>query len=107
MPRGYVLVGVRRWLRVGWGAGAGWAPLTYAANQGHQVVMSQLLAAGARPNSRTDEGSTALHWAAWGGHLAVVRLLLASGAGDCPPAPPLPHSKSRLSDVLARVPHTF
>lgn len=94
----------------GLGLRAGWAPLTYAANQGREEVVSQLLAVGARPNSRTDEGSTALQWAAWGGHLAVVRLLLAGGAGECPRAPPLlahSHSEGSLSDVLARVFRTF
>jgi ankyrin repeat protein len=50
----------------------GWTPLIYAAFQG-QIEIAKL-------NAMTDNGSTALMFAAMGGHEKFVRLLLKSGA---------------------------
>ena len=43
-----------------------------------------LLDAGADPDARTDEGESALYWAASAGHAAVVTVLLESGAAANP-----------------------
>lgn len=58
----------------------GWAPLHYACDQGHDVVVALLLDEGANVNARDDMKKTPLHLAAAQGHSAVVQLLLKSGA---------------------------
>lgn len=55
-------------------------PLTLASRQGHESVITALLAAGADPEHRTRRGANALLLAAQGGHLGAVRRLLACGA---------------------------
>ena len=57
-----------------------WAPLHYAASNGHEVIVQLLLAAGADPNVADRYGSTPLHHAAYRGHEAIVQLLLAARA---------------------------
>ncbi|KAK2593679.1 hypothetical protein QQS21_008622 [Conoideocrella luteorostrata] len=58
-------------------------PLWYAAENGHESVVKQLLAAGAYVNATATPsrgGQTVLQAAAGGGHLEVVETLLAAGA---------------------------
>ncbi|MCA9130340.1 MAG: ankyrin repeat domain-containing protein [Planctomycetales bacterium] len=59
------------------GAG-GWTPLMAAVVYGDVNSVQRLIQAGADVNSRTDEGSTALHWAV--DHIEKVRLLVVAGA---------------------------
>ena len=54
----------------------GWAPLTYAAFNGHAAIADYLLQRGAEIDATTENGSTALFFAARYGHLDVVKLLL-------------------------------
>jgi len=55
-------------------------PLCGAAHYGHVRVVRHLLKHGARINTRTQCGGTALFSAAYRGHLPVVRALLEAGA---------------------------
>ena len=55
-------------------------PLVKAAADGNVATVTRLLAAGSSPDSHNDDGLTALNWAAYAGHAAVVRLLLAKHA---------------------------
>jgi len=43
-------------------------------------VVGRLLKGGANPNEIDDEGETALHQAAWRGHVLVIKLLLEEDA---------------------------
>ncbi|MEL6585461.1 MAG: ankyrin repeat domain-containing protein [Pseudomonadota bacterium] len=58
--------------------------LALAANAGRAAVVREVLAAGADPNRFNPPGAhshcTALHSAAWAGHLDTVRVLIESGA---------------------------
>uniref|UniRef100_A0AAX7UH46 Ion transport domain-containing protein n=1 Tax=Astatotilapia calliptera TaxID=8154 RepID=A0AAX7UH46_ASTCA len=59
----------------------GWTCLHHAASEGYTQTMDILLAANLKLLDKTDEdGNSALHIAARGGHVAAVRLLLARGA---------------------------
>lgn len=51
-----------------------------ASAQGDVVAVERSLRSGVDPNAADALGWTALHWAAGRGHLAVVRLLISSGA---------------------------
>jgi ankyrin repeat protein len=66
-------------------APGGLTPLMRAAERGDARRVAALLEQGAVVNAKTDrdsidDGPTALNFAAWGGHTAVVRLLLDHGA---------------------------
>lgn len=56
----------------------GWTPLMAAVVYGDVETIQKLIRAGADVNSRTDEGSTALHWAV--DDIEKVRLLVGAGA---------------------------
>ena len=54
--------------------------LHYAADNGHEAVVAQLLQAKAEIQARDSNGRTALHWAAFNGKEAVVETLLRAKA---------------------------
>ena len=54
--------------------------LHYACGDGNTILCAELLAAGALPNSRDDNGWAPLHFAAQAQSASVVSLLLNSGA---------------------------
>jgi hypothetical protein len=56
------------------------APLMAAAANGHSACVDMILGSGARVDTTTSRGNTALHLAAINNHPDVVKLLLASGA---------------------------
>ncbi|XP_070842326.1 transient receptor potential cation channel subfamily A member 1-like [Chaetodon trifascialis] len=59
----------------------GWTCLHHAASAGYTHTMDILLSANPKLMDKTDEdGNTALHVAARGGHVAAVRLMLTRGA---------------------------
>jgi hypothetical protein len=54
--------------------------LQYAAGYGHAGVVSFLIDRGARVNMADDGGQAPLHWATFGPHVEVTRILLTNGA---------------------------
>lgn len=64
-----------------------WTPLHTALCSGNEATANLLLELGASPNveyRRPDfRPSTALHWAALGGYLSTIQLLLGRGHGNC------------------------
>ena len=58
----------------------GRTPLSWAASNGHEVVVKLLLEKGAQLECNDKYGRTPLSWAAGNGHEAVVKLLLEKGA---------------------------
>ncbi|CAG0903486.1 unnamed protein product [Cyprideis torosa] len=59
---------------------SGWAPLHYAAFEGHAEVSQMLITAGAKVNEVDTEGRHALILAAQEGHVGVVSVLIRNGA---------------------------
>ena len=51
-----------------------------AARRGDAPAVAKMLRGGAPAGMASDKGDTALHWAAIGGHVAVMEALLAAGA---------------------------
>ena len=58
----------------------GWPPLTYPAYNGPAQIADYLLKRGARIDATTENGSSALFFAARFGHIEVVELLLKNKA---------------------------
>ncbi|MCB9228627.1 MAG: ankyrin repeat domain-containing protein [Deltaproteobacteria bacterium] len=58
----------------------GWAPLFWAARNGHRAVAELLIQAGADVNQADNDGRSPLYWAAWQGKKDIVELLIAAGA---------------------------
>ena len=58
----------------------GWPPLSYAAYNGHTEIVEYLIKRGAEVDGTTENGSTALFFAARFGHIGTVRTLLAHQA---------------------------
>ncbi|OSX68553.1 hypothetical protein BU14_2589s0001, partial [Porphyra umbilicalis] len=55
-------------------------PLHQASRQGDTLAVAALLRGGVPAGAASDKGDSALHWAAVGGHVAVMEELLAAGA---------------------------
>ncbi|MDR0378729.1 MAG: ankyrin repeat domain-containing protein, partial [Candidatus Accumulibacter sp.] len=60
----------------------GWPPLVYAAYNGHTEIVDYLAERGAGVDARTENGSTALFFAARFGHFDTVRTLLEKHHAD-------------------------
>ena len=58
----------------------GWSPLSYAAYNGHTDIVDYLIKRGAEVDGTTENGSTALFFAARFGHIDTVKTLLAHRA---------------------------
>ncbi|RYP60841.1 hypothetical protein DL770_009919 [Monosporascus sp. CRB-9-2] len=58
----------------------GQAPLSWAAGEGHELVVRLLVEKGADIEAKDGYGRTPLSWAAGNGHEAVVRMLVEKGA---------------------------
>jgi len=58
----------------------GYAPLHWAADQGHVEIVNILLKFGADVDIKTNDNETPLHFAAWMGRPKVVKILLENGA---------------------------
>ena len=58
------------------GRQAGYRPIHWAARRGHLEVAKVLIAGGADPYLKNDDGKTALHFAAENGHAEMVLFLL-------------------------------
>jgi ankyrin repeat protein len=56
-----------------------------AAEGGHEELTRRLLDSGADPTTTDSSGSTAIHWAAWGGHTEIENLRY--DEDNCPPSP--------------------
>ena len=64
-----------------------WTPLFFAASEGHDDCVEQLLDSGASLNTLDDSGHSAMYWAAWTGHLGSMNLLFEAGALPDPRTP--------------------
>lgn len=60
--------------------GRGHTALSEAASQGHDNIITHLLALGANPNLCNDTGRSPMYQAAFNGHVNTISLLLESGA---------------------------
>ena len=78
MRRVFISLGIL--LVLGTAGHAGYQPpLMQDANRGHVAGVQRLLAAGADPNVRSDDGVPALYGAAYYGQADVVKILLDAG----------------------------
>lgn len=58
----------------------GWAPVHYAAMGGHDGILGTLLKHGGQINARSENGTTPVMMAAWGGKIYTVKYLIDRGA---------------------------
>ena len=58
----------------------GWTPLMWAALNGHDQIVRELIRAGADVNGKNYIKRTALHRASWRGHSSVIKTLAEAGA---------------------------
>jgi CDK inhibitor PHO81 len=81
-----------------------WTPLFFAASEGHDDCVQELLQAGAFLNTLDDSGHSAMYWAAWTGHLGCMNLLFEAGAKRDRKAslPTLPQSAKSASKRISR-----
>jgi ankyrin repeat protein len=73
-------------------------PLHFAANNGNQVIVQQLLKKGADVTAQTLSGDTALHMAYRKGHKEVMQLLIKGGADVTAITPPIAPRASQLQN---------
>jgi CDK inhibitor PHO81 len=52
-----------------------WSPIFFAASEGHDECVKELLQAGAQIDTLDDTGHSAIYWSAWAGHLGCMNLL--------------------------------
>ena len=57
-----------------------WTPLFFAASEGHDDCVKELLQSGASLSILDDSSHSAMYWAAWTGHLGCMNLLFEAGA---------------------------
>ena len=57
-----------------------WTALFFAASDGHDDCVKELLQSGASLSILDDSGHSAMYWAAWTGHLGCMNLLFEAGA---------------------------
>jgi CDK inhibitor PHO81 len=57
-----------------------WTPLFFAASEGHDDCVKELLQSGASLSILDDSAHSAMYWAAWTGHLGCMNLLFEAGA---------------------------
>jgi len=57
-----------------------WSPLFFAASEGHDECVKDLIQAGALIDTLDDSGHSAIYWSAWAGHLGCMNLLFEAGA---------------------------
>ena len=62
------------------GIAAAASPLVDLAGDNDRVSVTKLLSEGADPNATSDDGTTALHWAAYYDDVDLARQLVAAGA---------------------------
>ena len=65
------------------------------------IVLSSVLLTSCRPNTFSHQHATAMHWATWGGHTEIVKLLLEHKASVLlnPPVRVYSGSPASLSSV--------
>ena len=57
-----------------------WSPIFFAASEGHDECVKELLQAGAQIDTLDDTGHSPIYWSAWAGHLGCMNLLFEVGA---------------------------
>ena len=77
----------------------GWAPLHYAATNGHDDIVKVLLDHSAYIDAGSPNGTTPLMMAARGGHVSTVKLLLDNGA-DLTREEPDRHDGARFREEI-------
>lgn len=58
---------------------SGWTPIFFAASEGHEKALQELIQCGSLVDVRDEDHHTPLYYAAWEGHKAAVQVLLDAG----------------------------